>query len=106
MSAYYETITVPADQIQLVFGQFDRNIKNLEKAYHVAVVLRDDKLRITGSEGSVKRAVSVIEQLVALADKGEEITDQNVNYAIQQMESRLRRKHWDRKNMWKPLTRI
>ena len=40
MSAYYETITVPADQIQLVFGQFDRNIKNLEKAYHVAVVLR------------------------------------------------------------------
>ena len=32
MSAYYETITVPADQIQLVFGQFDRNIKNLEKA--------------------------------------------------------------------------
>ena len=82
MSAYYETITVPADQIQLVFGQFDRNIKNLEKAYHVAVVLRDDKLRITGSEGSGKRAVSVIEQLVALADKGEEITDQNVNYAI------------------------
>ena len=82
MSAYYETITVPADQIQLVFGQFDRNIKNLEKAYHVAVVLRDDKLRITGSEDSVKRAVSVIEQLVALADKGEEITDQNVNYAI------------------------
>lgn len=82
MSAYFETITVPASQIQAVFGQFDRNIKNLEKAYHVAVVLRDDKLRITGSEGSVKRAVSVIEQLVALADKGEEITDQNVNYAI------------------------
>ena len=77
MSAYYETITVPADQIQLVFGQFDRNIKNLEKAYHVAVVLRDDKLRITGSEGSVKRAVSVIEQLVALADKGEEIIVKN-----------------------------
>ena len=52
MSAYYETITVPADQIQLVFGQFDRNIKNLEKAYHVAVVLRDDRLggqRETGS---------------------------------------------------------
>ena len=30
----------------------------------------------------MKRAVSVIEQLVALADKGEVITDQNVNYAI------------------------
>lgn len=82
MSAYFETITIPSDQIQAVFGQFDKNIKNLEKAYHVAVVLRDDKLRITGSEGSVKRAVSVIEQLSALAQKGEEITDQNVNYAI------------------------
>ena len=82
MSAYFERITIPSDQIQAVFGQFDKNIKNLEKAYHVAVVLRDDKLRITGSEGSVKRAVSVIEQLSALAQKGEEITDQNVNYAI------------------------
>ena len=50
MSAYYETITVPADQIQLVFGQFDRNIKNLEKAYHVAVVLhRLGGQRETGS---------------------------------------------------------
>lgn len=82
MSAYFETITVPADQIQLVFGQFDRNIKNLEKAYHVAVVLREDKLRVTGGEESVKRAISVIRQLMTLAEKGEEITDQNVNYAI------------------------
>ena len=42
MSAYYETITVPADQIQLVFGQFDRNIKNLEKA-----ILKYDKIAKT-----------------------------------------------------------
>lgn len=82
MSSYFETITVPADQIQLVFGQYDKNIKNLEKSYHVAVVLRDDVLRVIGSEGNVKRAISVIKQLVMLAEKGEEITDQNVNYAI------------------------
>ena len=73
MSAYFETITIPSDQIQAVFGQFDKNIKNLEKAYHVAVVLRDDKLRITGSEGSVKRAVSVIEQLSALAQRAKKL---------------------------------
>ena len=82
MSAYFETISIPTEYIQAVFGQFDKNIKNLEKAYHVAVVLRDDTMRVTGSEGSVKHAVSVVEQLVALAKAGEEITDQNVNYTI------------------------
>lgn len=80
--SYFETITVPVDSIQSVFGQYDKNIKNLEKAYHVAVVLRNDTLRVTGSEGSVKRAVSVIKQLVSLAEKGEDITEQNVNYAV------------------------
>lgn len=82
MSSYYETITIPGDYIQNVFGQYDKNIKNLEKAYHVAVVLRNDTLRIVGVEGNVKRAVSVIHQLIKLAEQGEEITDQNVNYTV------------------------
>ncbi len=80
--SYFETITVPVDSIQSVFGLYDKNIKNIEKAYHVAVVLRDDKLCVTGSESSVKRAVSVIRQLITLAQNGEEITEQNINYAV------------------------
>lgn len=82
MSSYSETISIPNDHIQNVFGQFDKNIKNIEKAYHVAIVLRDDHLKLVGGEENVKRAVSVINQLINLSKNGNDISDQNVNYAI------------------------
>lgn len=82
MSSYSESITISNEHIQNVFGQFDKNIKNIEKAYHVAVVLREDTLRIVGGEVNVKRAVSVINQMINLSENGNSITEQNVNYAI------------------------
>lgn len=82
MSSYSESITIPNEHIQNVFGQFDKNIKNIEKSYHVAIVLRDDTLRIAGGEVNVKRAVSVIEQMIKLSSNGNSITEQNINYAI------------------------
>lgn len=82
MSSYSETINIPNEHIQNVFGQFDKNIKNIEKAYHVAIVLRDDNLKLVGGEENVKRAVSVINQLMSLSKNGNNISDQNVNYAI------------------------
>jgi len=82
MSSYSENVTISNEHIQNVFGQFDKNIKNIEKAYHVAIVLRDDTLRIVGGEVNVKRAVSVINQMIKLSENGNEISEQNVNYAI------------------------
>lgn len=82
MSSYSESITISNEHIQNVFGQFDKNIKNIEKAYHVAIVLRDDTLRIVGGEINVKRAASVINQMIKLSENGNSITEQNVNYAI------------------------
>ncbi len=82
MSSYFEEIRIPDRHIQNVFGQYDRNIKNIEKSYHVACVLRGDCMRVVGVEGNVKRAVSVIRQLTSLSENGNEISDQNVNYAV------------------------
>lgn len=82
MNSYTECVTIPNAHIQNVFGQFDRHIKSIEKAYHIACVLRDDTLRIVGGEENVKRAVGVINELIKLSQNGNTITDQNVNYAI------------------------
>lgn len=81
-SSYSENISVPAEHIQNVFGQFDKHIKIIERAYHIAVVLRDDTLKLVGGEQNVKRAVSVIRELIKLSANGSTITEQNVNYAI------------------------
>ena len=67
MSSYSESINIPNDHIQNVFGQFDKNIKNIEKSYHVAVVLRDDTLKLVGGETNVQRAISVIKELIKLS---------------------------------------
>lgn len=82
MSSYTEKISIPNEHIQNIFGQFDRNIKNLEKSYNVTVVLRGDELKIAGEEDNVKMAISVINQMIELSKNGNIISDQNINYAV------------------------
>lgn len=82
MGSYSENIIIPGEHIQNVFGQFDRYIKIIEKAYHIAIVQRDDTVKLVGDELTVKRASSVIRELVKLSENGNIITEQNVNYAI------------------------
>lgn len=71
------------EHIKNVFGQFDKNIKIIEKALSVNVSTRDDKIKISGLNVGVNRAVAVIEELIELSKRGNEITQQNVEYAIE-----------------------
>lgn len=82
MSSYTENITIPGEHIQNVFGQYDKNIKIIEKEYNLAVVLRDDTLKLVGGEINVKRAVSVLQEMIKLSQNGNAITEQNIKYAI------------------------
>jgi phosphate starvation-inducible PhoH-like protein len=65
-----------------VFGQFDVNIKKIERALGVTVVVRDDQLKIIGNQSAIDGAGEVFTQLYELAKRGNVITEQNVNYAL------------------------
>lgn len=82
MGLYSTNISIPADHIQNIFGQFDSHIKKLEKAYNVSAVLRDDTLKLSGEEAKVEAASSVIRELVKLSVNGNVILEQNVDYAM------------------------
>lgn len=82
MSLYSENIKIPSDYIQNIFGQFDKNIKLIERACKVTIVLREDVLKLSGEENDVKKTASVIDAMVKLAKGGNVITEQNINYAI------------------------
>jgi len=82
LSEYSESVTVASNYIQTVFGQFDANIKKIEKEYSVSMILRDDKLKVSGSEEGVKKSIQVIEQLFQMADRGSSIDEQKVDYTI------------------------
>ena len=82
LNEYSESMTVASNYIQTVFGQFDVNIKKVEKSFNVSMILRDDKLKISGAEDDVKKSVQVIEQLFQMADRGASIDEQKVDYTI------------------------
>ncbi|MBQ9927664.1 MAG: PhoH family protein [Lachnospiraceae bacterium] len=75
-------IQVPAAHIQNVFGQFDRNIKKLERQFKVSIIDRDGSIRVSGKEDAAKRVISILRELTQLSVRGNTIEEQNVDYAI------------------------
>ena len=82
MSVIENVMDIPAEHTSEIFGQFDANIKKIEKILHVTIIARNSELKIIGGEISVLRAKAVLETLVEKAKKGEEINEQLVNYSL------------------------
>lgn len=71
-----------AEQLKKIFGMQDAYVKKLERDFKVTIVDRNGSIIITGLEENVNRAASVLRQLTILAERGNEIEEQNVDYAI------------------------
>ena len=82
MSVIEHIIDIPTEHEKNVFGQFDYHIKKIERTLHVTIISRDGEVKIIGGEVAAKRAKNVLNQLVQLSKRGNEITEQNVDYAL------------------------
>ncbi|MFQ9515461.1 MAG: PhoH family protein [Eubacterium sp.] len=82
MSVIEHIIDIPAEHEKNVFGQFDQNIKKIERTLHVTIISRDSELKIIGGEAAARRAKNVFNQLIELSKRGNEITEQNIDYAL------------------------
>lgn len=82
MSVIESIINIPAEYEKKVFGQFDCNIKKIERTLHVTIISRDGELKIIGGEDAARRAKNVFNQLIELAKRGNDITEQNIDYAL------------------------
>lgn len=82
MSLMETAIDIPTEHIANVFGQFDVYMKKIERAFGITVVLREDSLKILGKDADVHKASRVFKQLFELSKRGNQITEQNVDYAI------------------------
>ena len=63
-----------------LFGNFDVNIKLIEKKYGVAVTSMGNRIKIKGEPMAVNDAVRTVKGLIVMIKKGEEITDRTVEY--------------------------
>lgn len=73
---------LPIEHEKKVFGQFDEHIKILERSLTVTLISRDGVLKIVGPASNAARAKECLTQLLELSRRGNDITTQNVNYAI------------------------
>lgn len=82
MSIIETMIDIPAEHEKNVCGQFDSYLKKIERTLHVTMVSRDGAIKVIGPEISVRKAKSVFNNLIELSKRGNEITQQNVDYAL------------------------
>ena len=67
---------------QLLFGEFDKNIKIMESELGVQIITRDDTFKIIGDEEKAELAVEVLANLETVLEKGDGLSEQDVRYAI------------------------
>ena len=77
-----ERLELPAEHSMNVLGQFDENAKKIEKLLKVSLISREGTLRIIGNEEGVKKAKSIVNELLQLSLNNNTITEQNVNYIL------------------------
>jgi phosphate starvation-inducible PhoH-like protein len=70
------------EQAVALFGSFDENIKLIENEYGVSIVGRGAEIKVSGEAEDVAKAVRAIESLLALINRGEALSEQNVRYCI------------------------
>lgn len=82
MSIIETTMELPASHAGNIFGKLDTHVKILEKHLGVTLVFRDGTLKIVGNGSHVKKAEKIIGNLLELSIRGNQITEQEVNYAL------------------------
>lgn len=82
MSLTEMTLNVPVEHMANVFGQFDSYIKKIERALNVTIVIRDGTMKFLGEDANIRSAANVFSKLIELSRRGNEITEQNVDYIL------------------------
>lgn len=82
MSVMEMTVDIPMDHIRNIFGQCDNYAKIIERTLNVTIIVRDDGIKIIGENDTADKARLVLMSLYELSQRGNVITEQNVNYAL------------------------
>ncbi len=77
-----EYLELPAEHSANVMGRFDENAKKIERTFHVSFINRDGSVRIIGSAPNAKKAAKTVNQLIEHSVRGNQITEQELNYII------------------------
>lgn len=75
-------VDIPANHESDIFGEYDSNIKMIEKSFGITIIARNGECKMIGGRKGVEKAARVMKQLTDIAVRGSEVTAQTVGYAI------------------------
>ncbi len=75
-------LEIPSEHEKNIFGSYDAYLKKIEKALGVDIIERNGLVKIIGDEGSAGRAEHVLSGLMELSERGNQISEQNVDYIL------------------------
>ena len=82
MSNFTTEINIDNSYLPKIFGNFDVNLKKIEKQFNIFAVIRNDIIKIIGEKEDVKVAEELIELLINKVEKGNDITEQDLDYCM------------------------
>lgn len=82
MEIIENSIDIPMEHERNVCGEFDVYLKKIERTLRVTILERDGSLKIIGPQENVEKARSIFLHLMELSKRGNQITEQNVDYTI------------------------
>ena len=92
---YEETVHIDRlEHAVSLFGSYDGNVRQIEKAFRVSIVTRSSEIRISGEEENVRKAARAIHSMLALVRRGDTLSDQSVRYCISLVEDNIEGQ-WD-----------
>ena len=65
-----------------ILGDMDKYLRKLQRQFSVNIIDRDGLLKIIGEEENAEKTKEVLLSLLKLSEKGNRISEQNVDYAI------------------------
>ena len=74
------------EPVMNLFGSFDENVRIMEKELDVAIINRGSEIKIAGEAEQVDKALSAVNTLLAMANRGDIIGEQEVRYVLSQIE--------------------
>ena len=77
-----EFLPIPLEHSRNIFGQFDCHARKLERFLGISIVNRDEGIKLIGSPAAVERGKKILNELWELSRRGNQIQEQNVDYAI------------------------
>ena len=75
------------DCLSLLCGNFDENLKMIEKQYNVSAVVRGEGVKLKGDGDDVDAAYKAIASLLTLIYNGESLNEQNLRYVFSMVSS-------------------